>query len=411
MILPQQQNSTRRITRLAPLIGVFTALLGFWYLLPLRSVVPIPTCSFAARPHPGSYANLTHTPPRPHHILPDPPKRESSWLLATIIGAQNQQRRNIIRATWQRLFASPDYDFRFIIADLDDDIWTPVLQAENDTYGDLIQLDGLPEDRYTANTIKTMEFITALTTGRLNGIPKGKRYDWVSKVDDDTFLDPNAFHAEFLAQEPVEEKTLVGMLYEGWQSGRNYSYPSGRFYTLSWPLATTLGALYVAHPIVNEHEDALIGRILYEGHQEYNFIGFPYERSPEIGQGGGYDASINATTYIMHGLKQSEQYLQVASLFDSKGYNGKLLSGITRPDVSGDEEDSGSSGAVEEEARKEAEERKKAEEELEQEKKKAETEQLAKETSKQDKGGEQDRQGSGASQEQELRDSQRGSRR
>ena len=423
MILPQHQNSTRRLARLPLLIGVLIALLAFWYLLPLRGIVPIPTCSLAARPRPESKGNITHTQPRPHHtaILSDPPKQEASWLLATIIGAQNQQRRNIIRTSWQRVFASPNYDFRFIIADLDNDLWTPFLQAENDTYGDLIRLAGLPEDRYTANTIKTMEFVTALTTGRLHGIPPGKRYDWVSKVDDDTFLDPNAFHAEFLAQQPVNDMTLVGMLYEGWQSGRNYSYPSGRFYTLSWPLATKLGSLYVANPIVNEHEDALIGRILYEGNQDYNFIGFPYERSPNIGDGGPDNvAFINATTYIMHYLKEDMEYLQVASLFDRRGYNGKLLSGITSYDptfpatkrildaVAQQEKE------AEEKARKEAEEKEKKEAEMEQEKKKAEAEQHAKEISKQEKGtskqekvSQQNGQGSSASQEQELRDSRR----
>ena len=413
-MLPQHQNSTRRLARLPLLIGVLIALLAFWYLLPLRSNLPIPTCSLAARPRPESNANITHTPPRPHPaaLLPDPPKQEPSWLLATIIGAQKQQRRNIIRTSWQRVFASPNYDFRFIIADLDDDLWTPLLQAENDTYGDLIRLDGVPEDRFTANTIKTMEFITALTAGKLPGIAPGKRYDWVSKVDDDTFLDPNAFHAEFLAQQPVNEMNLVGMLYEGWQSGRNYSYPSGRFYTLSWPLATKLGLLYVANPIVDEHEDALIGRILYEGNQDYNFIGFPYERAPNIGDGGPDNvAFINAKTYIMHNMKEDEEYLQVASLFDRRGYNGRLLSGITSYDSTfpatkrildllakwEKEAEEKEKKEAEEKAKKEAEERKQ---------KKAETEQHAKETSRQEKGGEKDGKGSSASQEQELRDSQ-----
>ena len=446
MMLPQHQNSTRRLTRLPLLIGVLIALLAFWYLLPLRSIVPIPTCSLAARPRPESNANITHTTPRPHHtaILSDPSSHEPSWLLATIVGAQNQQRRNIIRTSWQRVFASPKYDFRFIIADLDNDLWTPFLQAENDTYGDLIRLDGLPEDRYTANTIKTMEFITALTTGKFPGIPPGKRYDWVSKVDDDTFLDPNAFHAEFLAQQPVNEMTLVGMLYEGWQSGRNYSYPSGRFYTLSWPLAAKLGSLYAANPIVNEHEDALVGRILYEGNQDYNFIGFPYERAPNLGDGGPNNvAFINATTYIMHNMKEDEEYLQVASLFDRRGYNGKLLSGITSYDPTfpatkrlldllakwkkeaeekeKKEAEEKEKKEAEEKEKKEAEEKEKKEAEMEQEKKKAETKQHGKETeqqetetskkqketSKQEQGGEQDGQGSSASQEQELRDSQR----
>ena len=416
MMLPQHQNSTRRLARLPLLIGVLIALLAFWYLLPLRSIVPIPTCSLAAQSRPDSDANITHTSPRPHNaaILPDPPSHEPSWLLATIIGAQNQQRRNIIRTSWQRVFASPKYDFRFIIADLDNDLWTPFLQAENDTYGDLIRLDGLPEDRYTANTIKTMEFITALTTGRLHGIPPGKRYDWVSKVDDDTFLDPNAFHAEFLAQQPVNEMTLVGMLYEGWQSGRDYSYPSGRFYTMSWPLAAKLGSLYVTNRIVNEHEDALIGRLLYEGNQDYNLIGFPYERSPNIGDGGPDNvAFINATTYIMHNMKEDTEYLQVASLFDRRGYNGKLLSGITsydpmfpatkrRLDLIAQWEKE-----AEEKARKEAEEKEKKEAEMEQERKKAEAEQRAKETSKQEKISEQGGQGSSAWQEQELRDARR----
>jgi hypothetical protein len=81
------------------------------------------------------------------------------WLLATMSYAAAQSRRNIIRTTWQELYPPDpsryelDLRYRFVLANPGEN--SPLIAQENKTYGDIIVLDDLEENREIANTIKT----------------------------------------------------------------------------------------------------------------------------------------------------------------------------------------------------------------------------------------------------------------
>lgn len=250
-----------------------------------------------------------------------------TWLIATISSCNEIQRRSLIRQTWQSLFPSPHYDLKFVISNYSE-VWSPIIEQENKTYGDIVCLWHIPENNETANTIKTMEYITSIA----NGAPHP--YDWFTKLDTDTFFNPHAYESEYLApiEAPSTSRTVIGLIYDA-SSTRHYPYPSGRLYTLSWDLVTAIAARYSAHPIKDEAEDTLIGHLLHDSPPEddLNWVSLPWAKIPNIGDNG----YISEETYIMHNLKSDERYLQVASLFDASGYiQGKEIKGITSYDAS-----------------------------------------------------------------------------
>ena len=103
------------------------------------------------------------------------------WLIATISAAHSQRRRNIIRATWQTYYRNPVISTKFVISN-PGDIWMPLIQQENETYGDLIMMADLEESAHIANTVKTLNFFTYLAA------QGPSHYKFVSKLDDDSFF-------------------------------------------------------------------------------------------------------------------------------------------------------------------------------------------------------------------------------
>lgn len=61
------------------------------------------------------------------------------------------------RATWQTLYQNPAFDTRFFLSN-PGELWLPLIQHENATYGDLIVLSDLEESKYVATHIKPLEF-------------------------------------------------------------------------------------------------------------------------------------------------------------------------------------------------------------------------------------------------------------
>lgn len=126
------------------------------------------------------------------------PKHHPPWLLATISPAFSLQRRTLIRNTWQRLYRNDTrFATRFVIANATE-LWRPLIQAENETYGDIIMLPNVFEGKREANSIKPMEFFSYLVN------TTAQPWRFVSKVDDDSFLDARAFWNKFL--QPVMDR-------------------------------------------------------------------------------------------------------------------------------------------------------------------------------------------------------------
>ena len=286
----------------------------------------------------------TITVPSPYRYCPCPhpyqeplsqpePQQKSVWLLATISPYFAQQRRNIIRATWQTLYPNPAFDTRFVLAK-PPPLWQPLIKHENDTYGDLIVLKHLNETNETANTIKTVEFLKHLIASS-----KAKEVEpswkFVSKIDDDSFLSAEQFYQEFLLprlnreqrQTPNVAGTLIARPLV--RSDGNFTLPGGQFYTLSWDLVHIVAESHTKNPIINVTEDRLSGELLYEAGARFDFV--------ELNDCRAFDVTedltrlsqemedlgpINCAAINPHKMKTDEMYLRVAQLFGKGGFLG-----------------------------------------------------------------------------------------
>jgi hypothetical protein len=286
--------------------------------------------------------SLLEEPYKPALKIPDILKSTAApvWLIATVSPAHGIQRRSIVRNTWQRLYKNDSIIVtRFVVAN-PGPLWLPVLQAENATFGDIIMLDHLDESANTANTIKSIEFLKYLTT-------KTQKYAFVTKLDDDSFLDSKTFYEEYLHPRiiaPLPQKTdppsilsspmnrtiIARTLHRG-----KYSYPGGQFYTMTWDLVGLLTKLHNDNPVTDEHEDVLIGRLLFEAGEEWehvdlpNPISFDYGDKGSVGNGSAWaKPGVDLEKWVHpvgkgavnpHKMREDETYLSVASCYDEHG--------------------------------------------------------------------------------------------
>ena len=250
---------------------------------------------------------------------------DAVWLIAVMTAANQRSRRDIIRETWGKMFADPRHEILFVLGNYNK-IWEPLIQEENSTHHDILELPNVVEDYHTANTIKSIEFFKYISTNAANRKPA---YKYVSKVDDDLFPNLPSFYRDFMDTRlrDTPERSIVCRpiwVHKDFPT----DYPSGRFYTLSWDLVLLLVDLYNAtpEPIVDEHEDRLVGRLLYEANEPIKDWGnFTNKRAFDI----GWEGWIDQDTLMAHDIKDDERYLEVGSLFNETGYNGKYFKGLT----------------------------------------------------------------------------------
>jgi hypothetical protein len=253
------------------------------------------------------------------------------WLILTMSDAKHIQRRHIIRKTWQSLYRESGagfFDTRFVIAD-PGPFWHDLIEQENATYGDLIMLHHEHESWEWAHTVKPMEALTHV-------VAQGKPYIFVSKMDEDSWLDAKTFYKVWL--KPRIRSDEADGLYIGRKLQHDYpfKYASGQFYTLSWDVVTHLVDFWADNPINDEHEDVLIARLLYEAGVQYNLTVLPLRASfvYEEGQGRGDGTAFAhplqfVDDNLYHGisagsvnpgqLQDDETYLQVTACYDEDG--------------------------------------------------------------------------------------------
>ncbi|KAF2260425.1 hypothetical protein CC78DRAFT_523335 [Lojkania enalia] len=261
---------------------------------------------------------------------PSPIKEyDRRWLIATMSAAKNIQRRMIIRGTWQRLYHSnTPFISKFFVARVDD-IWATVIHAENETYGDIIELTHLEEKAEVAKHYKPLEFWVHVAE------TEPERYDFLSKIDDDSFLDARAFWEGWLkpaldaekAKETVWARTLP-------RDG--YTFPGGQMYTLTNDLMKRAARLYKENPRQDEEEDVLIARLLFEAGDTWEHIDMPstmaydYQARDLLDPGQAWarkgadltlwEHAVGPGSVNPHKMKKDEDYLKVAACWDENGY-------------------------------------------------------------------------------------------
>ncbi|KAE9965914.1 hypothetical protein BLS_007312 [Venturia inaequalis] len=327
-------------SRRAKLISLFTfgvlAILAISAFHPAaRRALTKPTDDFHQPSSPGEDIQL--------YQESDPIDRPR-WLVATMSPYFAIQRRTVIRETWQKLYRNTSTtEMKFVLANPDPD-WDDIIAAENATHGDIIILHHLDENAKTANTIKTVEFFKHLTLNE----EQTKRWTFISKVDDDSYLDAKTFYNQYL-QPLMTYNSSVVMLDEDIPTvpaivigkklhlpDANFDYPSGQFYTVSWDMATLMSTMQLKLNITTD-EDVLVGKLLSLSEVPYTLIKLPYWEAHEIQWTGvkvdGRDTvwadekmNLNTWTHPIgpssinpHRMKDDKGYMMVAACYGPDG--------------------------------------------------------------------------------------------
>ncbi|ODQ55380.1 hypothetical protein SAICODRAFT_29006 [Saitoella complicata NRRL Y-17804] len=253
------------------------------------------------------------------------------WLIATMTLAKSLSRHSIIRATWQRLYASDNPNIRCVFVLSNPGPWIDIVKAENETYGDLVVLSHLEESAHVANTVKSIEFLKYFRdSGRFLS------YRFVSKLDDDSFLSALAFYTQYLHPNlnpdldidntDFKQRLMIGRPMDRFV--KEYPYPGGQFYTLSTSLAHRLSTLHDENPINDEHEDRLVGRLLHEAGETpdtFTFIKLPNQQAFDVDDNvedlSGWVHRMGEGAINPHKMKTDEEYLRVARMFGEEGVN------------------------------------------------------------------------------------------
>lgn len=242
----------------------------------------------------------------------------------------------IIRGTWQRLYHDPTrFATRFVISDATEQ-WRSVIEAENATYGDLIMLSHLDESREVANSIKTAEFFKYLQL-------QGQRWEFVTKMDDDSFIDAKAFFDHYLM--PRLGRGSSGSTVIARTLGKSeeypFKYPGGQFYTMTWDAVEVIASAYTRNPQLPDgvaDEDVLAGYFLARSGLNITFVDMPNNVAFDYTQGGrngaqnestawardgadlmAWDHAIGPGSLQPHKMKSDKDYLQVSACFDANG--------------------------------------------------------------------------------------------
>ena len=117
-----------------------------------------------------------------------------------------------------------------------------------------------------------------------------------------------------------------------------FQWPWGAFYTMTWELVEQVVQQAIKKPITTMPEDVLLGVHIYSKQLDVDFVHLGTDTMFDVSlQGARHPARITKDAILAHMLKDDKVYLEVATLFDENGYNGKHFEGLTAID---DEEES-----------------------------------------------------------------------
>lgn len=265
-------------------------------------------------------------------------RRQHPWLGAVICSPWDIKRRMMIRFTWMELYKDVPMDRRFVVSNPGPQ-WTQIIQMENQTYGDMIVLDHLPEDDFTANTIKTIEFYRWLSE------KSPRKYEFVSKLDTDLWVNARALWDRHIVpkldinnstgvMKANVNHTIIGQMY--WSVPHKTAFPHGAIYTATWDLVELLPALQDEFHVI-AGEDVTMAWLLMKGKQKitvsvlneaekFEFDKFDLRPGENTAWARNttdvtsqWHALYGKDVIAVHQLKNDEEWLVLARCFDKDG--------------------------------------------------------------------------------------------
>lgn len=272
-------------------------------------------------------------------ILTDKEREEAeqrpppSWLGAVICSPWDVQRRMLIRFTWMKMYKNVPMDQRFVVSNPGPQ-WTQIVAMENRTYGDMIVLDHLPEDDFTANTIKTIEFYRWLKE------KSPRKYEFVSKLDTDLWVNARALYDRHLVPRMDENlkanvnHTVIGQFY--YSHPHKTAFPHGALYTATWDIVELLPVLQDEFHVI-AGEDVTMAWLLMKGKQKVTVATlteaekFEFDRNDvrpgEVTGWARNTTDLTSQSHALYGkdaigvhqLKKDNDWLTMATCFDENG--------------------------------------------------------------------------------------------
>ena len=272
-------------------------------------------------------------------ILTDKQREEADkrqhhpWLGAVICSPWDIKRRMLIRFTWMRLYQAVPMDQRFVVSNPGPQ-WTQIIVMENQTYGDMIVLDHIPEDDFTANTVKTIEFYRWLKE------KSPRKYEFVSKMDTDLWVNARALYDRHLLPRMDDNLkanvnfTLIGQLY--YNGFHKTAFAHGALYTATWDIVELLPVLQDEFHVI-AGEDLAMAWLLMKGKQKVTLATlteaekFEFDkkdlRPGEVTAWARNTTDVTSQSHALYGkdaigvhqLKNDNDWLILATCFDENG--------------------------------------------------------------------------------------------
>jgi len=160
-------------------------------------------------------------------------------------------------------------------------------------------------------------------------------HTFVSKLDDDAFLNVPEFWHRYLAPRLQTPGGSYFIARNATQSTQTVPYlvPDGGFYTLTWDLVQLLAEEYPRHPRLEDMEPGRhAGFLLSQAGAEFEFveleneIAFDYD-AREINP-GAWSHRVTEGAMNPQKMETDVEYLEVASYFDEEGLNMDMIRAV-----------------------------------------------------------------------------------
>jgi hypothetical protein len=261
------------------------------------------------------------------------PEKQPQWLIAINSPVTDFTRRKIIRDTWLRTYQDrAEFDHVFFMANPGRQAaesvvgtgWAERIAAENATFGDIVVLDNIPDDYYTAKTVQPLEFFSWLTRHRDN-----QTYKFVTKLESDVFLNVAGLWDRYVGQwldDKYAQRTLLGQRIVSRRDGVELVHTHGMTYTLGWELMTRVAGLYAAHKTpFKEREDLAPAVLLTAAAERYRVVSLTldeahtYWEPDSRGDGTPWARRASPKEWAWHALRP--QAIAVAGLSNDRLYS------------------------------------------------------------------------------------------
>jgi hypothetical protein len=228
-------------------------------------------------------------------------------LIGIPTGIYDFQRRQIVRAYQINPYKNKyNITFKFILG-------KPPLEAmqgieyENKTYGDILILWDIPDNRQTGRTFKSPEFYKYAEKYM-------SEYRYVGRIDSDCFVALDKFMAKYY-NETVQQlefsyvATYVRTMIPDWDFVKLNDWPHGSFYIMSFKMMQMFNRFWNLVPREIEYDDQMMGRYNYDS--GLNCTDVKLEKDETVEFYGKLDFNTRRVVRV-HELKREEDYIYVA---------------------------------------------------------------------------------------------------